>query len=166
MRIIVVAIFAAFCMLGSVSIAAAGTYQSDGTYTGTPSPVVTRLFAAFPCRDNTPCDGLVDAIRQLLINDPTLADDVAFVASRGNAAQQSAAAAGMAQALLALANRGDRAGAAQIARAAQLSGNEVIQTTVLAAIGAGGGGKDLFIGGNPATLGCANNIVSPSSPCK
>ncbi len=178
MRIIIVAIFAAFCMLGFISNTLAGTYQSNGSYVGTPSPVITAAFAAFPNGG----DGLVDAIRQLLINNPALADDVAFVASRGNAAQQTAAAAGMAQAVIVMSTRGNDSGIALVTRAAQLSGNAAIQTAVLEAVGTANQG---LYGVNAATLGQVNaatlgvkaptptvaptpscaNIVSPSSPC-
>lgn len=151
MRIIIVAIFAAFCVLGPVSMAAAGAYQGAGAYVGTPSPAVTRMFAAFPNGG----DGLMAAIREILINDPTLADDVAFVASRGNAAQQDAAAAGMAQAVITLNSRGNNAGGALIASAVQSSGNAVLQTVVLAAFG-----------GTNSSVTTSNqcNTVSPSRP--
>jgi hypothetical protein len=159
MRIILVAIFAAFCMLAPATVASAGTYQDNGTYTGIPSPSVTRLFAAFPNGG----DGLVNAIRELLINNPTLADDVAFVASRGNAAQQDAAAAGLAQAIIVFALRGDRVDVAVISRAAQLSGNLVLQTAVLAALGGANSPANLYQSNNPSALtNC--KTVSPAQP--
>ncbi len=129
MRTILVAIFAVVCVLGPVSRAPAGTYQSAGSYVGSPGAPVSRLFAAFPNGG----DDLVTAIRQLLINNPSLADDVVFLASRGNAAQQQAAADGMAQGLIVLTSRGDNYGAGIIVSAAQLGGIPVIQQTVLAA---------------------------------
>ena len=46
MRMILVATLAAFCLLGSMSTSRAGNYQADGSYQGSPSPAVSRLFAA------------------------------------------------------------------------------------------------------------------------
>jgi hypothetical protein len=160
MRIILVAVFAAFCMVGTAPMATAGTYQATGVYVGTPSPAVTRLFAAFPNGG----DGLVAAIRDLLIADPSLADDVAFVASRANEAQKSAAAAGMAQAIIALNIYGNNAGVAQIASAGQLSGDPLIQTAVLTAVGGVNAPANLYAGtnSNPVVTQC--NSVSPAGP--
>lgn len=160
MRIILVAIFAAFCMLGSVPMAGAGTYQATGVYVGTPSPAVTRIFAAFPNGG----DGLVAAIRDLLIADPSLADDVAFVASRANEAQKAAAAAGMAQAVIALNLFGNNTGVAMIANAAQLSGDPLLQTTVLAAVGGANAPANLYAGPNSNPVISQCNSVSQAGP--
>jgi hypothetical protein len=133
MRIILVAVFAAFCMVGTAPMATAGTYQATGVYVGTPSPAVTRLF-------------------------------VAFVASRANEAQKSAAAAGMAQAIIALNIYGNNAGVAQIASAGQLSGDPLIQTAVLTAVGGVNAPANLYAGtnSNPVVTQC--NSVSPAGP--
>lgn len=155
---LLVPLLALFCLFGAVTVAPAGSYQSDGTYTGTPSPTVTALFAANPNGG----DALMTAIRDLLISNPGLADDVAFVASRANAAQQSAAAAGMAQAYTALINRGDSNGAARIVTAAQLSGSPVLQTAVTRAIGSTIGANTYQFGGTTQT-GCSRSgTVSPA----
>lgn len=160
MRIILVAIFAAFCMLGTAPTAVAGSYQATGVYVGTPSPAVTRLFAAFPNGG----DGLVAAIRDLLIADPSLADDVAFVASRANEAQKSAAAAGMAQAVIALNLFGNNTGVAMIANAGQMSGDPLIQTAVLSAVGAANAPANLYAGSNSNPVVTQCNSSSPAGP--
>ena len=170
MRMILVVIFTAFCMLGSVSISAAGTYQSNGQYTGTPSTAVTAAFAAYPNGG----DGLVTALLNLLLNDPTLADDIAWVASRprpvASDGQQSAAAAALAQAFIVLTNKGDTTGAGRITVASTLSGNPVLQTAVLAAVAATQGSNP-YQSSNPAvttnarcTTTPADNTVSPARP--
>jgi hypothetical protein len=156
MRIILVMVFSAFCMLGSASFATAGSYQSAGVYVGSPSPAVTRIFAAFPAGG----DGLVAAIRTLLIANPELADDVAYVASRSSAAQKEAAAAGMAEAFIALANQGNTTGAGLIVSAASLSGDPVLQLALSSAV-ALTTGFTAFPGGNPAAANCS---VSRSTP--
>jgi hypothetical protein len=162
MRMILVALLAAFCMLGSMPNSTAGTYQGSGIYVGTPSPAVTRCFATYRG------DGLVACIRQLLINDPALADDVAFVASRSDPDQQSAAADGMAQAFIVLTNRGNIGGAGMIIAAVQLSGNPVLQTAMASAQGSSVGFSASQSFSNPAVVGngCTpkNNTVSPFSP--
>lgn len=156
MRVIMAMIFAAFCMLSAVPQASAGSYQSTGVYVGTPSPAVTGLFAAYPNGG----DGLIAAIRELLISNPSLADDVAFVATRSNAAQKQAAADGMAEAFITLANRGDTGGAGQIVSAASLSGDAVLQLALSSAIGTTTG-FTAFPSGNPLAASCS---VSPSRP--
>jgi hypothetical protein len=168
MRMILVVIFTAFCMLGSVSISGAvGTYQGPGQYTGPTSQAVTDAFAAYPNGG----DGLVSALIGLLLTDPTLAADVAWVASRprprASDGQQSAAAAALAQAFIVLTNRGDTTGAGQIVTASTLSGNPVLQTAVLAAVGATQGSNP-YQSSNPATTGAncrpTDNTVSPARP--
>ena len=161
MRFILVAMIAVACLFGALRPATAGTYQPGGGYAGTPSPAVTALFAAYPDGG----DGLVSAIRQLIIQDSTLADDVAYVGSRGNFGQQSAAGAGLSQALTVLVNRGDNLGARRIANAAQQSGSPTIRTAVLTAIG-----THVFItyqNNSSADQKCtttSNNQVSPAQP--
>jgi hypothetical protein len=158
MRAVLVPVLALFCLFGGLTAAPAGSYQSDGTYTGTPSPAVTALFAANPNGG----DALMAAIRDLLISNPGLADDVAFVASRANAAQRFAAAAGMAQAYTALINRGDSNGAGRIVTAAQLSGSPVLQAAVTRAVGSTIGANTYQFGGTTQT-GCSRSgTVSPS----
>lgn len=164
MRVILVAMVAAFCVLGIASAAKAGSYQPDGTYAGTPSAAVTALFASFPNGG----DGLAAAIRQLVINDPALADDVAFVGSQSNFLQQSAAGAGLAQAFTILVTRGDNRGAARIVNAAQRSGAPPIQTAVANVVGTTIGFNTVQ-GNNPNTgANCtttpADNTVSPAKP--
>lgn len=161
MRKIIVLLFVAFCALSIVSRADAGSYQGSGNYVGTPSSIVTSLFNRFP----TGGDGLVAAIRDLLIENPELADDVAFVANRSSGAQQEAAAAGMGQALIVLAAQGNTRGMGAIVTAAQLSGNPVLAFVVLAAQGSIAGSANLYGNGsntNPATVSCTT--VSPTTP--
>jgi hypothetical protein len=157
MRGMLIAIVTTFCFLGAASQSPAGSYQSNGTYVGTPSSVVTRLFASHPKGG----EGLVNAIRELLINDPTLADDVAYVAARSNLEQQMAAGAGMSQAFKALVNRGDNGAAARIVNAAQQSGSSSVQLAVAGAVGTAVGLSTLA-GGNPMT-GTSCTTVSPAS---
>lgn len=147
-------LLALFLMCAHMPVTMAGSYQGDGTYTGAPSPAVTALFAAFPDGG----DGLVNAIRDLLIANPNLADDVAFVASRGTAAQQLAAGAGMAQAYTALINRGDNGSAVRIVSAAQQSGSPAIQTAMTRAVGATVGANTYQQGGTTRT----NTSCTPS----
>lgn len=155
---VLVPLLALFCLFGAVTTAPAGSYQGDGAYAGTPSPAVTALFAANPNGG----DALMAAIRNLVISNPALADDVAYVASRANAAQQSAAAAGMAQAYTALINRGDSNGAARIVTAAQQSGSPVLQTAVTRAVGVTIGANTYQHGGTTQT-GCSQSgTISPA----
>lgn len=162
MRKIIVILIAALCLAGGVvSKGYAGSYQGPGNYVGSPSPQVTAIFAAFPAGGA----GLADAIRELLINNPALADDVAFVANRGNPAQQVAAAAGMAQAVTTLNARGNSSGAAAIVTAAVSSGNPTLTTIVVAAAGQNGGGAQLYgatTNSNSAATSCTT--VSPTAP--
>jgi hypothetical protein len=161
MRAILVPILALFCLVGAASLATAGSYQGDGAYTGTPSPAVTALFAAFPNGG----DGLMAALRDLLINNPDLADDVAYVGSRSNAEQQSAAGAALAQAFTALINRGDNSGAARIVSAAQRSGSPVIQAAVTSAVGRTiGANPNLDQSGTTTRSSCTTQTVSPAGP--
>jgi len=175
MRMMLVVIFTAFCMLGSVSNSVlAGSYQAAGQYVGTPSRAVTAAFAAYPNGG----DGLVAALLALVLSDSTLADDIAWVASRprppASDGQQSAAAAALAQAFIILTNRGDTTGAGRITIASTFSGNPVLQTAVLAAVGATQGSNP-YQGSNPSTTGGANcktttipgdNTMSPVKPSK
>ena len=134
MRSLRAAAMAILALLASLTIdpaARAGTFQSDGSFAGTPSAAATALFAANPNGG----DNLTAAIRTLLIANPELADDVAYLASRGSPGQQTAAAAGMAQAFTVLTNRGNANGAARIVGAAQLSGSTIIQTAVTNVLG-------------------------------
>ncbi len=164
MRVILAPFLALFFVFGAASVVAAGTYQGDGTYTGTPSAAVTALFAAYPNGG----DGLVAAIRDLLLGNPALADDVALVGSRSNAEQQSAAGAGLAQAYTSLINRGDNGNAARIVSAAQLSASSVIQTSVTRAIGSTIGANTYQSDGTTRTgTNCTtqtDNTVSPARP--
>lgn len=161
MRTILVAMLAAFCLLGSMSMASAGTYQADGSYQGSPSPAVSRLFAAYPAGG----DALVAALRELILSDPTLADDVAFLGGRGAPGQQSAAADALAQALIVLTARGNTFGAGRIVTAAQFSGNTLIQTAVFAAVAtAVGSNVYLDTKSAQACTTTGGNTVSPARP--
>lgn len=156
---LMIAIAAQTGFLMMTPMAQAGSYQSNGTYAGTPSPAVAGLFAAFPNGG----DGLSDGIRTLLLANPELADDIAYLASQGSVAQQSAAATGMAQAFLVLTQRGNTAGASLLVGAAQRSGISTIQNALNAAVGT----STVYAGqsGNPVT-GQANcrTPVSPAAP--
>jgi len=161
-RCLRVAALATLALLASLAIdpaAKAGTFQPDGSYAGTPSAAATALFAANPNGG----DGLTAAVRTLLISNPELADDVAYLAARGSPGQQSAAAAGMAQAFIVLTHRGNTNGAARIVSAAQLSGSIIIQTAVTAVLGRSTAFAEQS--GNPVT-GKSNcrPPVSPSAP--
>lgn len=161
MRKIFVLLFVAFCALGALSRANAGSYQGAGNYVGTPSSAVTSLFNQFPGGG----DGLVAAIRDLLIANPGLADDVAFVASRSSGPQQDAAGAGMAQAFIVLAAQGNTSGMGAIVTAAQFSGNTVLSTAVTSAQVSVAGSANLYGNGsntNPSTVSCTT--VSPTTP--
>ncbi len=159
-------VLAVACAFGSPSATLAGQYTGSGQYVGTPSGVVTNLFARFP--DGGP--GLTQAIVNLLTANPSLAADVAFVASRGNLAQKVAAAQGIRQAIIALAALGNGAAADAVLDAALLSADPVIVA------GARGGdptnlglafGQQLFVpSNNPGqTTGCTTQTVSPTRPC-
>jgi hypothetical protein len=158
-RIALIAMLALIGSLVAQPAAQAGSFQADGSYSGTPSATVAALFAA----NTNGGDGLVDAVRTLLLANPELADDVAYLASRAPPAQQAAAAAGMAQAFIVLTQRGDSPGAARIVSAAQRSGNAVIQTVLTNALGRSTVYADQS--GNPVT-GKSNcrPPVSPSAP--
>lgn len=162
MRMILAAMLAAFCLLGSMSQASAGVYQADGSYQGAPSPAVSRLFAAYPAGG----DALAAALRELVLSDPTLADDVAFLGGRGAPGQQSAAADALAQALIVLTSRGNTFGAGRIVAAAQFSGNTLIQTAVFAAV-ATAVGTNFYQDTKSAQANCTTtggNTVSPARP--
>ena len=161
MRAIVLAVCIALGALGGASMAYAGHYQSNGTYTGHVSRAVIALFQKFP-------DGgqaLADAIAQLLTNNPALADDVAYYASTGGSpAQQSAAGLGMGEAVANLNGAGNSDAANRIARAVDLSGNATIQTAANLS-GPGGFQSGLFLPPNNSTTTSANcATVSPASP--
>jgi hypothetical protein len=162
MRKIVVILIAALCLAsGAVSKGYAGSYQGPGNFVGSPSPQVTAIFAAFPQGG----EGLTNAIRELLINNPDLADDVAFVASNAGPAQQGAAAVGMAQAAVVLIARGNSGAGATIVAAAVSSGNATLTTTVSSAVAQGNGTGSLYGSGansNPTTTSCTT--TSPTTP--
>lgn len=131
MRALLIATLALFCCFAAPQAASAGTYQPDGSYSGSPAPSVVAVFNAFPNGG----EGLLNAVRELLIANPELADDVAYLATQGAPGQRADAAAGMAQAFLTLSHSGNTNGAARIVSAAQLSGNPVIQTAVAGVVG-------------------------------
>jgi hypothetical protein len=165
MRKVLAGLVAGICLFGAVpNVASAGQYTGPGQYVGQPSPVVVALFAQFPQGG----DGLVNAVRELLISNPELADDVAFVASRGSVGQQVAAAIGMAQAYDVFVMRGNGRAAAIIAKAGQDSTSPIIQTQILNAAGTSNGGGTLYegrqINSNPNTVAC--QTVSPTDPNK
>jgi hypothetical protein len=166
------ALLTALCILGAPLTANAGHYQNNGRYVGAPSSAVVALFAQFPEGGTA----LAEAIAQLLANNPSLADDVAFVAkTRGNRAQKEAAGIGMGLAAAAFAANGDTATADAILAAAQLSGDPIIIASAEGAFSASGSGNlatGLFLPPiNPATAGgnvtgfrCSQQ-VSPNRPC-
>jgi hypothetical protein len=161
MRRIIFAFVAIFCVAIVSLRANAGQYAGPGNYVGTPSSQVTAAFAAFPNGGQ----GLTDAIRELLLANPNLADDVAFVAGNGNPAQQLAAANGMAQAVTTFLARGDSNAGGEIVRAATLSGNTTVALIVSNAVASNNGGSNLYSGGpnsNPVTTSCTT--VSPTTP--
>jgi hypothetical protein len=158
-RAFLIPVLALFLLFGAVQAAVAGSYQGDGTYTGTPSPAVTALFAAYPNGG----DGLMGALRDLLLSNPSLADDVTYVAARSNPAQQSAAAAGLAQAYTALINRGDSNGAGRIVSAAYQSAVPTIQAALTRAIGGTIGANSYQQSGTVMNVPCSNTI-SPTRP--
>lgn len=164
MRAILVAIVVAFGVFGAASGATAGAYQGNGVYSGTPSAVVTTMFASFPNGGS----GLITAIRQLIINNPSLADDVAFVGSQSNADQQSAAGSGLAQAFLVLLGRGNNGGAARIVSAAQQSSSSPIQIAVANVVGTTIGFNTFQANNSTSGTNCtttqADNTVSPARP--
>ena len=160
MRSILGPILALTCLFGAMSAATAGSYQGNGIYAGTPSPAVTAMFAAYPNGG----DALVAAIRDLLIANPALADDVAYVGSGGNAGQQLAAGAGLAQAYTVLINRGDNDGAGRIVGVAQQSTSPTIQTAVTRAIGSTIGANSYQYNGTTITSTNCSQPISPSQP--
>jgi hypothetical protein len=160
MRMMLVAMLAAFCLLGSLSMAPAGTYQADGTYQGSPSAAVSQLFAAYPSGG----DALVAALRELLLADPTLADDVAYLGARSGGGQQSAAADALAQALIVLTSRGNTFGVGRIVAAAQYSGNITIQTAVNSAVATAVGSTFYAKSGQTNCTTTGGSTVSPARP--
>jgi hypothetical protein len=97
--------FLALCLLvagGLPSPAMAGHFvtQANGRVAlqGPISPRVQDLLAAYPNGGK----GLEDAVRNLLVDDPSLADDVVAVANLANPGQQAAFASGFADAVVAL----------------------------------------------------------------
>jgi hypothetical protein len=152
-------------------LAEAGTYR-DGSYIGRPSTVVTGLYAQFPQGG----EALAEAIAALLIDNPSLADDVAYVAvTSANTSQQAAAGVGMAQAASTLADSQISAAAGLIARAAADSGSPALAQAAAAsnAAAAGGVAASLYLPTNNATTVSAgqncvtipgDNTVSPATP--
>jgi hypothetical protein len=161
MRRILMVVATAFCLAAALP-AFAGSYQGNGTYQGTPSSAVTALFAAYPSGG----DALVAALRDLLLADPTLADDVAHAGAGSGGAQQQAAADAMAQALIVLTARGNTFGAGRIVTAAQFSGNSAIQTAVSAAVATAVGSNSQQQNQSTPTncVVTGGSTVSPASP--
>jgi hypothetical protein len=159
MRMILIVMLAASSLFGTMSLGYAGTYQGDGTYQGSPSAAVTRVFASYPGGG----DALISALRELLLADPSLADDVAYVGARSGEVLKSAAADALAQALIVLTSRGNTFGAGRIVNAAQLSGDSVMQTAVSSAV-ATAVGSNFYPGANPSTQANCAPPVSPSRP--
>lgn len=166
------ALIMAVCFLGASAPGFAGRYTGTAQYVGQPAANVTRLFAQFSGGGR----GLAEAVAAMLISNPALADDVAFVAASGNALQQAAAASGMAAAAAALASAGNSSDAGNVGRAAQASGNAIIAAAADSrAIASGGTGAGLFVSpGNPSVSNpqansprrcttVAANTVSPAS---
>jgi len=161
MRKMIFGFIAILCVAIVSPRADAGQYAGTGNYVGSPSPQVTAAFAAFPNGG----EGLTDAVRELLLANPDLADDVAFVASRGNPAQQLAAASGMAEAVTTFMARGNSSAGGEIVRAATLSGNATLALVVSNALASNNGGSNLYSGqtnSNPVTTSCTT--VSPTTP--
>ncbi|MBI1203309.1 MAG: hypothetical protein GC182_12425 [Rhodopseudomonas sp.] len=162
MRFIFAAIVTACCLFGALPSANAGSYVGVGNYSGTPSPAVARLFAAYPNGGA----GLIAAIRELLLSYPSLADDVAFLGTQGNSGQEQAASAGLSQAVTILVNRGDNGGASRITNAARSSGSTTIQTAVATAIAATVS-FNTFQSNNPnkeTNANCTTSTVSAAQP--
>ena len=161
-RLVFATIVALVCLFGVSSATMAGTYQANGAYTGTPSASVTAAFAANPNGG----DGLVAALRDLILANPALADDVAYVGSQSNAAQQAATGAGLAQAYTILVNRGDNGGASRIVSAAGSSASSVIQTAVTRAVGSTIGSNTFQSREGTTTSSCTTqgNTVSGAQP--
>jgi hypothetical protein len=87
-------ILCVLCLVGAPSFARAGSFDAQGQFVGTVSPVITALLAQFPAGG----PGLRAAIARTVLIDPSLAADAVFAAQSGNAAQKEAIGSGLADA--------------------------------------------------------------------
>jgi hypothetical protein len=87
-------ILCALCFVGAPSLAPAGSFNAQGQFVGTVSPVITALLAQFPAGG----PGLRAGIARAVEADPSLAADAVFAAQSGNASQKEAIGSGLADA--------------------------------------------------------------------
>ena len=144
--------------------AEAGSYNSSGTYVGTPSAQISALFSQYPNGGAA----LRAAIAQAVEADPTLADDVVFLASSASASQQNAAGAGLGDALnyYQTLNTPNGIKAAADIQAVVPLGTVTTSAAFAAATGGGGGGGGNGVPGyqNTGAAPGMSNCVSPSRP--
>jgi hypothetical protein len=87
-------ILCALCLIGAPSLAPAGSFNAQGQFVGTVSPIITALLAQFPAGG----PGLRAGIARAVEADPSLAADAVFAAQSGNASQKEAIGSGLADA--------------------------------------------------------------------
>jgi hypothetical protein len=87
-------ILCALCFVGAPSLAPAGSFNAQGQFVGTVSPVITALLAQFPAGG----PGLRAGIALAIESDPSLAADAVFAAQSANQSQKEAVGAGLADA--------------------------------------------------------------------
>jgi hypothetical protein len=99
-------ILCALCFVGAPSLAPAGSFNAQGQFVGTVSPVITALLAQFPAGG----PGLRAGIARAVEADPSLAADAVFAAQSGNPSQKEAIGSGLADAANFFGKMGSAAG--------------------------------------------------------
>src|SRR5262245_11661246 len=99
-------ILCTLCLVGAPSSAAAGSFNAQGQFVGTVSPVITALLAQFPAGG----PGLRAGIALALEANPSLAADAVFAAQSGNAKQKEGIGSGLADAANFFAKTGSTSG--------------------------------------------------------
>jgi hypothetical protein len=170
MRKILLVLCAGLIAMGGTSLANAGTFNAKGQFIGTVSPQIAALFREFPAGG----PGLADAIARAAEANPSLTNDVLFVARSASRDQKLAVAAGLAQATHYFADCRARqalcaAGERVFLAALQFADPEIREAylTDLAPITAAEGQTrpaPLFVPGAGAGGASVNRCVSPSSP--
>ena len=87
-------ILCALCLVGAAPVARAGSFDAQGQFVGTVSPVITALLAEFPAGG----PGLRAGIALAVQADPALAADAVFAAQGSNSSQKEAVGSGLADA--------------------------------------------------------------------
>jgi hypothetical protein len=162
MRRYLLAACALACLVAAPTLAPAGVFDARGQFVGPASASIKALLGQFPSGG----PGLRAAIARALEVDPSLADDVVFLARKANPAQKQAMGQGLADAASYFAKCGVdwcRAAEARIRTVLPYAddgtrlGFYLGDTPAFAGIpGVGNAGA--------TTSGCASSVISPSKP--